>query len=161
MDVLFGSSLRNLHLEVAPAPSFVQPEDRNQQSARPDEEERTGRAVRPSVDMLSSLTPDPGLLTLAHESPSTPPAEVPRRPFRAGGRPRTVRGAGQAVPENQPPRPLPMVSRLLGRPLEEASMADTSETNKQDREKIRGSEEDLVDASKDEFDDEPRRSAGA
>jgi len=40
-------------------------------------------------------------------------------------------------------------------------MADTSETNKQDREKIRGSEEDLVDASKDEFDDEPRRSAGA
>ena len=42
-----------------------------------------------------------------------------------------------------------MVSRLLLRPCEEAWMADN-----EDREKIRGSEEDLVDASKDEFDDE-------
>jgi hypothetical protein len=38
---------------------------------------------------------------------------------------------------------------------EEASMAENSDTKlEQDREKVRGSEEDLVDTSKDEFDDD-------
>jgi hypothetical protein len=47
-----------------------------------------------------------------------------------------------------------MVSRLLVRAREEASMAENRDTTREDRDKARGSEEDIVDTSKDEFDDE-------
>jgi hypothetical protein len=47
-----------------------------------------------------------------------------------------------------------MVSRLLMRAREEASMAENRDTTREDRGKARGSEEDIVDTSKDEIDDE-------
>ena len=47
-----------------------------------------------------------------------------------------------------------MVSRLLIGSCEEASMAENRDTAREDRDKVRGSEEDLVDTSKDKFDDE-------
>ncbi len=39
VNILFRGSVRDLQFEVGPAASFVESKDRNQQSARPDEEE--------------------------------------------------------------------------------------------------------------------------
>lgn len=47
-----------------------------------------------------------------------------------------------------------MVSRLLVGSREEAAMAENRDTTREDRDKVRGSEEDILDTSKDEFDDE-------
>jgi hypothetical protein len=53
-----------------------------------------------------------------------------------------------------------MVSRLLVGSREEAAMPENRDTTREDRDKVRGSEEDILDTSKDEFDDEDVDDAG-